>query len=121
MPDTNEVDLPVPTTAPAKKPRKTPERSRYLNYFRHSATLGLLVVTVTVGKRTTEKSYWIERQADESFVLRKTRPETGEPNQYRIRLGDTPSCACKGWLYRHNDKPCRHVAALLILRQRGDI
>ena len=118
MPDANEV---TPAVSPAKKPRKTPERSRYLNYFRHSDTLGLLVVTATVGRTTTEKSYWIERLPGGTFLVKSTRPQKGEPNEYHVLLGDASSCQCKGWRYRRDEKPCRHVAALLVLRQRGDI
>jgi hypothetical protein len=100
-------------TKPAPRQRKTPERRCKLT----GGTDGARTLTLRVGVEAT--AYRLEAVAvDDGAGYRLTKPG-GETYDAHLDDAGGHSCTCWSHIRWGHRRPCKHIAALLALRQRG--
>lgn len=62
-------------------------------------------------------SYYLVEQLAE-ILFRFTKLQANHSITYNVFVGKTPYCGCDGWKHRQQ---CRHVSALLALKQQGKL
>lgn len=114
------------TTAEAPPTVTESEPKRKLKWHRVNAVHG--TVSITQDGKTT--LYLVDVLPHDQgprfrcFGMDKTSGGKGVPGNYDVIIdteGTEHSCECMDWLHRGHKRPCKHVACLLKLIERGDL
>lgn len=106
--------------------KPAPKKSAVKRTLRYDAATATLTITQTVGRKTTVTAYSVERVGSDwgdGFRLTKhVGAADDECDAYHVNLSNEGhSCDCLGALRHGHKTPCRHVAALRVLRDLGRI